>query len=236
MPLLKQKHSLFFITILLLSALAGKISFAETVKGCHCFRNRTFDPAEKFAADNYTLATSFNSLISRSFGISKGQIVMLKMKGGVNPNDLLVGLKTARVSGIDLQHVIALRQSNQSWQKILTSPGVSDSVKNDTILTAVQSGISTDEAGQKIAHEMIAAFYGVPIERVENLRLVGLTAKEINLVFILSHISGKKAEAFVELYKKEGKSWSEIANSLAIEPASTGKLILNYPEKQTAHN
>lgn len=50
---------------------------------CHCFNNRVYNPAEKFAADAYILATSFNSLLARLAGLPKKQIVMIKMNQGL---------------------------------------------------------------------------------------------------------------------------------------------------------
>ena len=43
--------------------------FAQSTINCHCFLDRSYDPADKFAADEYILATSFNSLLAKSFDI-----------------------------------------------------------------------------------------------------------------------------------------------------------------------
>jgi cell division protein FtsW (lipid II flippase) len=56
--------------------------------------------------------------------------------------------------------------------------------------------------------------------------------KEMALVFILVHMRGVKPSSLVQLNRKQGKSWSEIAFQLGIQPAEAGKYILAYPEKK----
>ena len=60
----------------------------------------------------------------------------------------------------------------------------------------------------------------------------GLNEKEMALLFILVHAGGLKPEALVMQYKKQGRSWSEIAYNLGLEPDAAGKLILAYPAKK----
>ena len=90
----------------------------------------------------------------------------------------------------------------------------------------------SEEAGVMVADEMIAEFYKVPAEKIKSLRKSGLNEKEIALLFILAHTSEIQPVALMEQYIKKGRSWSEIANSLGIEPEAAGKLLLAYPAKQ----
>jgi hypothetical protein len=89
-----------------------------------------------------------------------------------------------------------------------------------------------NEAGARVANEMIEDFYKISAEQVKRFRAYGLSEKEMALVFILAHFKNQKPETFVEQYKKQGSSWSQIAFSLGIEPAAAGKMILAYPAKQ----
>ena len=193
---------------------------------CHCFKERTYNPVDAFSADAYILATSFNSLISRSFDIPKRQIIMLKMKEGTGQDELLLGLKISKVSGVDLAQLLNLRKTKK-WRQILAEPTLSEKIKADSLLESVQSGLSIGEAGQKIADEMIGNFYKIPVEAVEKFRRSGLNEKEIALVFILSQARKQRPEKLVEQYRNEGKSWSAIAHSLGIEPEAAGKMILH---------
>ena len=111
MTLLQPKTVFFFIAFVLLIFGAADNAFAESTINCHCFQDRSFDPGDRFAADDYLLATSFNSLLAKSFDISKKQVVMLKMDEGVSQDDLLVGLKATKLTGGYLEQLLGLRRA-----------------------------------------------------------------------------------------------------------------------------
>jgi hypothetical protein len=48
---------------------------AEGTGGCHCFRDRTFEPDRPAAADPYILATARSSLLSAAYGPPKRELV-----------------------------------------------------------------------------------------------------------------------------------------------------------------
>lgn len=232
MTLMQTRTSFFFITLLLFFFAPTSGSFAESAINCHCFRDRTYNPDDTFAADDYILATSFNSLLAKSFGIPKRQIIMLKMKEGVGQDDLLIGLKTAKVTKINLRQLLRLRREEYSWPKIISDLDRSGKHQNDQLLAVIKSGIPVEEAGTKVADELLADFFKIPLESIEEFRLSGLNEKEMALLLILAHACDQKPETLIARHSKEGKSWSEIADSLGVQPAAAGNLILHYPAKQ----
>lgn len=201
---------------------------AETAAGCHCFKERAFNPADKFGADEYILATSFNSLLSRSFDLPKREIVMLKMQGGVGQNDLLIALQAAKVSGTELKHLLSFRERKFSWQKILSELLPSESFKNDPALQGLRSGLSETEAGPKIAEHLLIEFFYVPERVILELRALGLNEKEMALLLILDQTGKLTPREGARQHAQEGKSWSEIAHQLGVEPADAGKLMIEY--------
>ena len=230
--MLKTKTALFLLSLLLISLAPAANLFAESTINCHCFQDRSYDPADKFAADDYILATSFNSLLAKSFDISKKQVVMLKMDEGVSQDDLLVGLKITKLSGGYLEQLLGLRRVGYTWPQIISGMEQQEIINNDKLAKAIKSGMPVYEAGGRVADEMIAGFYKIPAEEIKRFRAYGLDEKEMVLVFILAHFKNQKPEIFVGQYKKQGSSWSQIAFNLGIEPAAAGKLIMAYPAKQ----
>ena len=91
MELRTLKIGLFILALLLFSLMPANKSIDESVFKFHCFTKRVYNPAERFAADDYILATSFNSLLARLAALPKRQIVMIKMNDGVAQDDLLLG-------------------------------------------------------------------------------------------------------------------------------------------------
>ena len=204
-------------------------SFAESTIQCHCFKNRSYNPADKFASDDYILATSFNSLLAKVFSIPKRQLIMAKMNEGVGRDDLLISLKISKMTGTDIQEFFRFRKENNTWATIISGLPQQEKIKNDQLLKALRSGMPLEEAGDRVADEMIAQLYQVPSEEIKKLRMSGLNEKEMALLFILVHAGGLKPETLVKQYKKQGRSWSEIAYNLGLEPDAAGKLILAYP-------
>jgi hypothetical protein len=232
MNLLKANFFLFFLVpVLILFAATGNCLAESTIK-CHCFTDRSYNPADRFAADEYILVTSFNSLLSKFYDIPKRQIVMIKMNEGMPQDDLLISLRIARITGIDLRKFLSLHRENKTWEAIITDLSQNEAIKKDEILEAARSGLPAEEAGIMIADEIIAGFFQVKPEKVQALRKSGLSEKEMTLLFILAHVSEVPPEALLEQYKKQGRSWSEIAFNLGFEPKTAGKLILAYPAKQ----
>ena len=122
--------------LMLLSMLpAPRHGYAGTTTACHCFRQRDYNPKAKFAADDYLLATCFNSLTARYFNISKRQIIMLKMKGGIHQDDLLTALQLHRNFSLDLQQLVSLRQQGYPWKDIVSKFKQLSGVGGNILLT-----------------------------------------------------------------------------------------------------
>jgi len=232
MNLLQPTSSLFFILLTFFFVVPGFAVSAESTINCHCFKDRTFNPADPWAADDYILATCFNSFLSRSFAVPKREIVMLKMKEGVGQDDLLIGLQISRITGTDLQQLLGQRRQGIGWSAIVAAMLLNDTLKNNRFLDTILTGIPDVEAGAMVADTRIGEFFGVEDDTIQQLRKNGLNEKEITLVLILAHVENQKPAMLVDQHDKENRSWSAIATGFGIEPAAAGKLILQYPAKQ----
>ena len=234
MNLLHQQRHLLTVITLLIILTSGFQAYAESTINCHCFQDRSFDPGDKFASDDYILATSFNSLLARSFDISKEQVVRLKMEEKVDQDDLLVGLKLTKLTGGYLDQLLGLRGAGYTWTQIITGMEQQAPINSDKLAQDMRSGLPVGTAGDRVADEMISEFYAIPAEDIQRYRAYGLSEKEIGLILVLSYYKDEKAETFVDQYKNQGRSWSEIAFNLGLEPSAAGKLVLAYPARQVS--
>ncbi len=114
---LSKKFLSCFLTIIFFGLTTTASLAAESVTGCHCFKDRTYNPLDKFAADGYILATSFNSLLSEYFGISKRQIIQHRMQGGIDQDDLLIGLTISKDSGVTLNTCLTCEREKNPGSK-----------------------------------------------------------------------------------------------------------------------
>ncbi len=222
---------IFCLLFILLSAgTVSAMDMGNSTSGCHCFRERTFDPKRPFAADAYLLTTSFNSFIAASFHISKSQIVMMKMKGGIDPDDLLIGLFVSRAADVELNSLIAVLENGGTWRDIFES----DSLKiresdADTFRGLIPVLGDREKAVEMITDHLLREYFGITDQELALLRKEGATGREIVLVHLLEKY-GKRQKSAADIFAMhsiEKKSWSEIADFYGMTPKGTGRLLLD---------
>ena len=213
------------LTFLALGVALPQPCLAVPVASCHCFQNREYNPADKFVADDYILATTFNSLIAAAYNIPKRQVVMLKMKGGVGQGDLLLGLAIARAGKADLEQLLEQRQQKGAWRTVLAAPGLAGAAQNEPLLAVILSGLAEERAAEMAASALLVSFFRVGDKLVSELRADGLDGREMALALVLARAGGKEVRKLAALHVKAGQSWSEIAHGLGIEPATAGTLV-----------
>jgi hypothetical protein len=199
---------------------------SATTDGCHCFRNRTFDQADKFAADEYLLATTYNSLTVATLDITKRQIVMKKMSGGINGDDLLIGLYVQKMTSKPLDVLLSIRDNGGSWQDIMQAPGIDEKMNSDPILAAISSGTQPKEVTRLITDFMIRDYYKCSPEEIQSLTPYNLSDKETALLFALKKQTGTSFAQLIKMSQSKKMSWSEIAHHFKLEPAQVGKNII----------
>ncbi len=200
----------------------------EFASNCHCFQERSLNLQKKFAADKYLLTTSFNSFIAANFHISKGQIVMMKMKGGVDPDNLLIALYVARAEDVDLDNLLAILDNGGTWKQILTSDGLQTAGSHQAIFQAIiAAGDNTVEAAEIVTDQLLKEFFKISDLEIVALRKRGANGRKITLVYLLERY-GKREKTANDIFSmriKEQKSWGEIAAFFGLTPKETGKLL-----------
>lgn len=231
MKINKQKHSLPCLNALKILMILippvlwpAELCRAESAINCHCFQNREYNATQKFAADDYILTTSFNSLLAGMYPVSKKTIIMLKMQHGVDSADLLTALYLSRVLDADFQQFLKKRASGLSWQQITASIKINSSKKNDAVVAALSAG-KEESATALASAKVIEGSFRVSEDKIKELRATALNDKMITLLLALSHECGKSPEELATGYLDKGQSWGEIAASCAIAPGEIGKKI-----------
>jgi len=212
--------SCLLILTLLSPAAAGQTD------NCHCFRDRSYDPAHRFVADDYLLTTSFNSLIAATLSVSKRQIVMMKMKGGVDPNELLIALYIADKAQAPLDALLSIRDNGGNWQDILNSPSLQQNTGTDPVFAKITAGTGDYDITSLITDAMISMYYHAKPELISTLRSEDFSNKELGLIFALNKQATTSVKEIVGMARQKKMSWSEIAHHFNLTPAGVGKTIL----------
>ena len=223
-----MKKLLSLLLGLFIAGNASAMEVPQSATNCHCFQERAFNQQKKFAADLYLLTTSFNSFIAANFHISKRQIVMMKMKGGVHPDNLLIGLYVARAGQVDLNSLLAVLDNGGTWKQILESGSVHRSADTDSIFNSIAAaGDDRTEAVELVTDQLLEEFFGISAVDIMALRKEGAAGREITLVYLLEKYGKPEttAVAILRMYTRQHMSWGEIAHFFGLSPKETGKLI-----------
>lgn len=217
--------------ILLLLLFFAPVSWAmspQSTNSCHCFKDRAFIPEKKFAADKYLLTTSFNSFIAVNFNLSKRQIVMMKMKGGIDPDTLLIALYVAREGGVELDNILAILEHGGSWEQVFSSASLKGSAKaKDVFAEIVATKGNATVAAEIVTDQLLQSYFGIGEDEVVSLHKEGATGRESVLVNILAQHSSRdsKPADILIMHSRQQKSWGEIANYFGFTPKETGHLL-----------
>lgn len=199
---------------------------AGQTDNCHCFRDRSYDPAHKFAADDYLLTTSFNSLIAATLKVSKRRIVMMKMKGGVDPDDLLIALYITHRTQAPVDALLAVRDNGGSWQQILNSSSLQEKIVTEPILVKTAAGTKDHDITLLITDDMIKTYYQIQPEKISSLHKLNFSNKELGLIFAINKQTSTPIQEIIGMARQKKMSWSEIAHHFNLTPAGVGKTIL----------
>ncbi|MDT8396780.1 MAG: hypothetical protein RRA32_10110 [bacterium] len=166
---------------------------------CHCFKDRAFDPARPASADPYVLATARNSLVAAAAGITKGQVVKMRMTG-------------AGETDVWLESYLA-----------------SEAGKADTgspAYKAAEKAGDRDAMAAALADRVLARTYRADNETISGLRKAGADTATVALsLFVSSRIEPSPAEIFARV--NSGKTtWGKTVSALGIALDTTGDRIM----------
>jgi hypothetical protein len=217
---------LFFSLFMFCVVLTFGTVMAFSVDGCHCFQHREFDPDNIFASDDYLMATIYNSLISSVFHVSKGDIILRKMKGGVGNSDLMIALYIADKTGVSAWSLLSSRYSGSDWENILNSSELAGKGKDDPIFSAVRNGVKRRVIDSLLTDYMLKQHYTIKDRDIEKARKYGLDDRGIVALFVLAKETGKGVDEIWTMFHDQHLSWSGIAHAFNLSPKEVGKRVL----------
>lgn len=122
--------SIFILTVLPMPALA-----MPTIT-CHCFTDRSYNPAQPSLADQYFLATAQNSFFAITFSTEKRSIVMKKQQGTPS-DDLWIAYWVASKTGTSPDILLQARNKSGSWKNTIATQSLSPKVLGARVSNAL---------------------------------------------------------------------------------------------------
>lgn len=210
------RYLLLSLMLLLLSPVGARAIPAIT---CHCFTDRTYNPAQPFVADPYFLATTQNSFFAEVFAVEKKSIVMKKQKG-TSPDDLWVAYWVATRAGVTPEALLLAGQK-QGWPAVVPALGLPAKKLGTRFNAALKAKATTPQLAEAVVDELFARYKLLGETELTVLRKAGATNQELILVTL---IAGKSRQPAAQLYRevKGGgtTSWGAQLAKAGIEPTA----------------
>lgn len=125
---------------------------------CHCFTDRSYDPARPALADPYFLASTQNSFMATVFSADKKEIVVKKQTGTAS-DDLWIAYWIAS-NGRSLTPDAVLRayQGKKNWRDTISFLGIPTKNLGVRFSSALKSNSSSDRLSDAIVDELLVRY------------------------------------------------------------------------------
>lgn len=210
-------RSVGLLTFALLLALASPAPGAPIIS-CHCFQDRSFDPAAPRRVEPYLLATTRNSFLAVAFGQSKKETVRLRMAGTAGA-DLWVAYYLAAKTNIPAGELLQSRNKTDSWLNVLAAWGINPGQTGPFFGNVLAAGGNDQALADAAADETLGNVTGVAPEELIQLRERGADTGEIILALLIAQRIGRPALDLHAEVQAGRATWGGLIDSVGIQPA-----------------
>ncbi|OQX20293.1 MAG: hypothetical protein BWK76_01570 [Desulfobulbaceae bacterium A2] len=199
----------------------------ELAAGCHCFRDRAFDPAHRFAADPYLQATVMNGLLAKRYAIAKREIVIARMQDGAPADDLLLALHLGEFAPEGWEQLLSDRRQGVPWLELAAR--VAETTRADTPTAAgplalqLMAGVPQAVVARLVVDDLLRHHFPAAAAALPRFRAQGLHERELAVLLLLAREGSGNADELVESYLRQGLSLSELADQQGLSPSALGK-------------
>jgi hypothetical protein len=185
---------------------------------CHCFRDRSYDPARPTAADAYLLATTQNSFFATIFGIEQREIVM-KKQTGTPADDLWVAYWVAARSGISSAVLLSARRKKASWNDVIFPLNLPQASLGTPFLRELGANATDARLAETVADELLVNFRLLDRTALASMRKQHATNQELIMATLIAAKSGQPADRLLLAVRGKRTSWGELLRNARIESA-----------------
>ncbi|WP_025323117.1 hypothetical protein [Deferrisoma camini] len=204
-----------------LGLVGAPFAWAASTVSCHCFRDRSFDPARPAAADTYVLATSRNSLLAAAFGVSKGTVVRSLMTGTA-PEALWAAHGLAARTGLRADDLLTAHGQAGSWARALERLGYDPARVGGRVGELVRAG---QDPAPAVVDETLATRMGVPRDQIAALRAAGASDAETVAASVLGRLTGKEPVGFLKKVRAGEATWGSLFHDAGVAPSDIDDAI-----------
>jgi len=183
---------------------------------CHCFTDRSFEPARPAAADPYFLATTQNSFFALVFSVDKKTVVFKKQQGA-SPDDMWIAYWAASRSGTSPDALLQAKQKNGSWKDALSSLRLPAKILGTRFSNALNAKSAAPRLAETVVDDLFVTNQLLKGEELAAMRQAGANNQELIIATVIGTRSGRPATQIYLEVKSGAKTWGQLLQSAQID-------------------
>ncbi len=183
---------------------------------CHCFTDRSFEPARPAAADPYFLATTQNSFFALVFNVDKKTIVIKKQQG-TSPDDLWIAYWVASKSGASPETLLQAKSKNEAWKDVLAPLRLTTKVLGNRFSSALNAKSSTALLAEVVVDDLFIRYQLLEEGDLASMRQAGATSQELIIATVIAAKTRQPAKQICLEVKNGSKTWGSLLQQAKID-------------------
>lgn len=204
-----------FISLYILLIIPVSASAISAIT-CHCFTDRSYDPARPAIADPYFLATTQNSFFAIVFKTDKKSIVMKKQQGTA-PDDLWIAYWVASKTGTSPDSLLQAKQKSGAWKDVIVPLRLSPKILGTRFSKALSTNAPVGLLSEAVVDELFVKYQLSGESDVADLRKVGATNQELIIATVIAAKTKQTAKQIYLEIKSGNKSWGALLQGSHID-------------------
>ena len=183
---------------------------------CHCFTDRSYDPAQPSIADPYFLATTQNSFFAIVFNTDKKTIVMKKQQG-TSSDDLWIAYWVASKAGTSPDKLLQAKLKSETWKHVIVSLRLSPKTLGARFSNALNANALDVRLSEAVVDELFLKARLLGEGDLIALRKAGATNQELIIATVIATKTRQPAKQIYLEVKTETKTWGSLLSGAKID-------------------
>jgi hypothetical protein len=207
--------TLFQVSIFLLLMLPMP-ALAVPAITCHCFTDRSYEPARPAAADPYFLATTQNSFFALVFNVDKKTVVMKKQQG-TSSDDLWIAYWVASNSGTSPETLLQARLKNGGWKDVIAPLRLSTKALGIRFSKALNEKASPARLAETVVDELFLRYRLLDDGELAAVRQTGASSQELIIATVIAARTKQSPKGICLEVKNRSKTWGALLQGAKID-------------------
>ena len=205
----------FYLTLIIILLLPMPAFTMPTIT-CHCFTNRSYDPASPAAADQYFLATTQNSFFALAFNTDK-KFIVIKKQQGTSPDDLWIAYWIAFKSGTSPETLLQAKRENETWKSVLAPMRLTTKTLGSRFSSALNTKLSAVNLAEAVVDELLVRYQLLGEVELAAMRQLGASSQELILAAVIAKKKDRPAKQIYLEVKNRAKTWGFLLKGAKID-------------------